>query len=67
MNSQIVGLHVAGIVFAIMAMAQLARVVIRAEVLLGGFVLPLWPSALAFVLLGSLSVWMWWLANQPQD
>jgi hypothetical protein len=63
MKSQITGLRVAGVVFALLALAQLLRVTIRPEILVGGRVLPLWPSLLGIVILGSLSVWMWNLAG----
>jgi hypothetical protein len=27
--------------------------------------MPLWPSVLAFIILGGLSLWMWHLARTP--
>ncbi len=63
MNSQIVGLRAASVVFGLMSAAQLIRVLIRPEVLVAGHLMPLWPSALAFIVLGSLSIWMWKLAH----
>lgn len=63
MNSTILGLRVAGIVFALMCLAQLLRLVIRPQVLVAGNQVPLWPSGLAFVILGGLSLWMWKLAR----
>ena len=67
MKSQIIGLRVASIVFAVMSLAQLARLLIRPEVLVAGHLMPLWPSALAFVILGGLSLWLWRLARpQPK-
>jgi hypothetical protein len=67
MRSHILGLRVASIVFALMSIAQLARLIMRPEVLVVGHVMPLWPSAVAFVILGGLSVWLWKLAcTQPK-
>jgi len=63
MNSQILGLRVASVVFGLMSIAQLVRLLIRPEVLVAGHLMPLWPSALAFVILGGLSLWMWKLAH----
>ncbi len=63
MNSQILGLRVAGIVFGLICLAQLLRLVIRPEVLVAGYHLPLWPSGLAVVILGGLSIWMWKLSR----
>ncbi|MGE5258042.1 MAG: hypothetical protein ACM3KE_15290 [Hyphomicrobiales bacterium] len=65
MNSPTTGLRVASIAFGLMAVAQLARIVIRPEVLLAGYPMPLWPSVLAFVILSGLSLWMWKLARKP--
>lgn len=58
MNSQIFGLKVAGTVFGLLGLAQLLRLVMRPEVLVAGYQLPLWPSGLAVVILGGLSLWM---------
>jgi hypothetical protein len=65
MKSQIIGLRVASIVFGLMSLAQLARFIMRAELLVAGYHLPLWPSALAFVVLGGLSLWLWRLSRTP--
>lgn len=64
MNSPILGLRVAGTVFGLMSLAQLARLLLRIEVVAAGHVLPLWPSGLAFLLLGGLSLWLWKLATK---
>jgi hypothetical protein len=37
----------------------------RPEVLVAGHPMPLWPSALACIILSGLSVWMWKLARTP--
>ncbi len=66
MNSQILGLRVAGTLFGVMALAQPGRLVARPEVVVAGHVMPLWPSALAFVILTGLCFWMWKLAGTPE-
>jgi hypothetical protein len=63
MNSQVVGLRVAAVVFGLVSLAQLGRLVTRIEVLVAGYVFPLWPSAVAFVVAGVLSLWMWKLSR----
>lgn len=65
MKSQILGLRVAGTLFGLMALVQLGRLVLRPAVVIGSLSLPLWPSALAFVVLGGLSLWLWQLSNRP--
>ena len=57
----------ASVVFGLMALAQLVRLVIRPEVFVAGYPLPLWPSVLAFTILGGLSLWMWNLARTPTN
>ena len=49
MNSHILGLRIASIIFGLMSLAQLARLVILPEVLVAGHRLPLWPSAIAVI------------------
>ena len=65
MNPQILGLRVASIIFGLMSLAQLVRLVIRPEVLVAGYPMPLWPSVLAFIILSGLSLWMWKLGRTP--
>jgi len=63
MKSPIMGLRVAGAVFGLMCLAQLARLVIQPEIFVAGHAVPLWPSVAAAVLLGLLSAWLWSLAS----
>ena len=50
---------VAAILFWLVALAQLLRVLLRVRVTAGSHEIPLWPSAVAFVVLGLLGVWLW--------
>jgi hypothetical protein len=50
---------VAAIVFWLIALAQLLRVLFRVEVTARGVNVPLWPSAVAFIVLGALGIWLW--------
>jgi hypothetical protein len=65
MNSQILGLRVASIIFGLISLAQLMRLVIHPEVIVAGHEMPLWPSVLAFVIFGGLSIWLWNLSRTP--
>lgn len=65
MKSQVLGLKVAAVLFCLMALAQLGRLIIRPEVLVNGHQMPLWPSALAFLVLGGMGIWLWRLARLP--
>lgn len=66
MNPEFTGLRVAGIVFALMALVQIARLIVQPEILVAGSTLPLWPSMLAVVVLVFLSVWMFSLASEDK-
>jgi len=59
MNSKIIGLSVASIIFGLISLAQLLRLVIQPEVLVAGYQMPLSPSVIAFVIFGGLSIWLW--------
>ena len=63
MRSQIFGLRVASIIFGLVALAQLTRVFLQADILVAGHWLPIWASAIAFFIFASLSLWMWQLSR----
>ena len=64
MDSQILGLRVASAIFGLMSVGQLLRLLIRPEIRMAGHLMPLWPSMLAFVILGGMSLWLWILARK---
>ena len=63
MNSRILGLRVAGTIFALVCLAQLLRLVMQIEVIAGGHRVPFWPSAVVLAITGSLSLWLWKLSQ----
>jgi hypothetical protein len=65
MKSQILGLRVASVIFGLITLAQVARLVIQPEIRVAGCLMPLWPSALAVVILGGLCIWLWKLSALP--
>ena len=66
MNSQIVlGLRVAAAIFGLVCLAQLLRLITRAEVIVAGSHFPLWGSAVAVVISGAMSFWLWKLSDRP--
>ena len=50
---------VAAIVFWLIALGQLLRVLLRVRATAGSHDIPLWLSAVAFVILGVLGMWLW--------
>ena len=67
MNPRILGLRVAGIVFGLIALAQLGRIVARPEILVNGHVLLLWPSVVAMIAAGGLAIWCLKLSRGPSS
>lgn len=65
MNSQIIGLRTAATIFGLMCLAQLCRLVTRAEIVVQGHPVPLWASGLGLVIAGTLSIWLWKLSKSP--
>jgi hypothetical protein len=51
-------LKVAGIVFFMVAMAHLLRSMLRFEIIIGGYALPVWYSLVGFIIPLLLSIWM---------
>ena len=49
--------RVSGVVFGLLATAQLARLLFRWPVQVASVSVPLWVSALAFVITGALATW----------
>jgi len=64
MYPQIIGLRVAGVVFAIVCLAQALRLAWQADVQIAGHTVPLWPSVVAVIVSGGLSCWMWALSRR---
>jgi hypothetical protein len=63
-NSRTFGLRVASVVFALVCLLQLFRLVTGFEVLVAGQAMPLWANAIAFLVAGGLSYWMWLLSSR---
>ena len=65
MNSQIVGLRIAGTIFGLMCLGQLLRLLTHAEIVVQGHPVPLWPSVLGVLIAGALCIWLWKLSKNP--
>jgi hypothetical protein len=63
MHSQITGLKVSAVIFGLMALGQAGRLATQPEIQVGGAAMPLWPSAVALIVLLALSLWLWRLAK----
>jgi hypothetical protein len=66
MDSQVLGLKVAGAIFGLVALMQLLRLLTGVEVEVAGHSIPLWPNAIAFVIAAGLSFWMFKLARMTR-
>ena len=58
MNSPMVVLRVASVVFALVSLLQLARLAAGFEVSVDGHLVPLWASGIAVMIAAGLSAWM---------
>lgn len=67
MNSSSSGLRLASVIVGLIAAAQAARLVFRPQIVVNGWELPLWPSALAAIILAALCRWLWRLAAELAD
>ena len=47
-----------GILLLVMAIAQLCRFILKVDVVAAGMEIPLWPSAIAAVILTVLAIWL---------
>jgi len=56
-------LRVAGIIFFVVAIMHLLRVILKVEVLIAGYVLPIWLSVLGFIVPLALSLWMFKISS----
>ncbi len=62
MNSPPFGLRVAGTIFGLVCLAHLVRLVLRFQLMLGSYAVPLWMNGVAFVITGLLAFWLWHLS-----
>jgi hypothetical protein len=54
---------IAVVVFALVGLAHLLRLFAGWEVVVGGFVIPVWFSLIGFVIAGGLALMLWREAN----
>jgi tetrahydromethanopterin S-methyltransferase subunit E len=62
MNSQTLGLRLAGIIFGLVCLAHLWRLVAHTNVMIGHHHVPMWPSVLGLIVAGVMSIWMFRLS-----
>jgi MFS superfamily sulfate permease-like transporter len=48
----------AAILLVFIALAQLCRVIFGVRIIAAGFEIPIWPSAIAAIVLASLAIWL---------
>jgi hypothetical protein len=60
------GLRVAATIFAVVSLAQITRIATHLEVSIAGRTIPIWPSVIAAVVTGSVSIWLWILSKRGQ-
>jgi ABC-type methionine transport system permease subunit len=51
------------VVFSLVAILQLTRLILGWEISVNGLIIPLWASAIGFVVAAGLAVMLWWEAR----
>ena len=49
---------IAGIFFVLLAIVQLCRFILGITIVIGENEIPVWASAIAFIVLGTLGIWL---------
>ena len=49
---------VTALLLILLALAQLCRVILGISIVAAGFEIPIWPSAIAVIVLASLAIWL---------
>ncbi len=62
MSSQVTGLRVASVIFAIFALGHIIRLIKNLHVMVGAATIPMWVSVVALIVAGFLSIWFWQLS-----
>jgi hypothetical protein len=63
MKATSIGLRTAATIFGLVCIMQLIRLFSRADVMIAGHEIPLWPSVFAALVTGGLSIWLWRLGG----
>ena len=56
---------IAAVIFSILSLAHLLRLIFHWEVIVNGFIVPLWGSIPACILPGALAFMLWREARKP--
>ena len=62
MHSPAVGLRLASVIFGFIGIAHVARLLLRTEIMIGLYHVPLWLSGFAIVAAAGLCGWLWRLS-----
>ena len=67
MKTKNLGLRVAGTIFAMVCVGHILRLLMRFDVAIAGWHLPLWMNVIGALVTSTLSVWMWKLSGSYPD
>ncbi len=56
--------HISATVFTVVALMHVSRLVLGWQIIIGGFFIPLWASALGLIFAGALAYYGWLLENK---
>jgi tetrahydromethanopterin S-methyltransferase subunit E len=58
MNSQTLGLRLAGLIFGLVFLGHLWRLLKQTDVMIGAYHIPMWASVLGLIIAALMSIWM---------
>jgi hypothetical protein len=64
MQSQIVGLRVAGVIFGFLCLAHILRLMAGIPMVIGNFQFNIVVSVIAIIFTGCMSIWLWMLSRK---
>lgn len=64
MNSQTLGLRVASAIFGLVGLGHLLRILLKVQVVFGGWFVQRRWSAVVVIVCGALCIWLWRLSTQ---
>lgn len=64
MNSQTLGLRVASVIFGLVGLGHLLRILLKMQLVVGGWYVQRRWNVVAVIVCGALCIWLWQLSTQ---
>ena len=57
-DSKVIALRLTAVIFLLVSLFHLLRLILKIDVIVGTFVLPMWTSAVGFLVMFVLAIWV---------